>query len=247
MGSVVAVNHVGVSVSDLDAARAFWQALGFSEIGGWSWGPGTSPADDALDLTGTAATVSILASPSAYLELFAFVAPVPARRDAAAPGIAELTVAVTDLADTTRALALLGHPVVDAATRCPDGTVVRLVAGGLRGLRGVVVRVPDLQTAPLLALAPDEPVSLEGIEGATGPVPLACDLGANHVCLDVEGIAGVRGSVGDGVRWHHPVIASSGGIASVCYGTTIDGVLVELLESHSPDATLSRARLALLD
>ena len=247
MGSVVGVNHIGVSVADLDTARAFWVALGHAEVAAWTWGPGTAPADEALALTGTAASVSILASPSSYLELFAFSAPTPSPRSPAAPGIAEVTVAVADLAATVAALESHGHVVTGDATRCPDGTPVRIVEGGVRGLRRVLLRVPDPQSAPLLAVAPDEPVSLEAVAGASGPTPLACDLGANHVCLDVEGIAGVRGSFGDGIRWHHAVTSSSGGIASVCYGTSVDGVLVELLESHSPDATLSRARLALLD
>lgn len=247
MGTVVGINHIGVSVADLDAARAFWSALGFVEVAGWTWGPGTTPADDALALDGTAATVSILAAPSSYLELFAFTSPEPAPRDPAAPGIAEITVAVADLPGTADALARLGHDVVDAETCCPDGTLVRLVEDGTRGMRRVLLRIADPQSSPLLAVAPDEPISLDAVDGATAAPARACDLGANHVCLDVEGIAGVRGAFGDGVAWHHAITSSSGGIASVCYGTTVDGVLVELLESHSPDATLHRARLALLD
>jgi catechol 2,3-dioxygenase-like lactoylglutathione lyase family enzyme len=247
MGTVVGINHIGVSVADLDAARAFWTALGFAEVAGWTWPVGTTPADEALALQGTSATVAILAAPSSFLELFAFLEPVPATRDDQAPGVAEVTVAVDDLAATTAALAGLGHPVVGTTATCPDGTPVHLVEGAPRGMRGVVIRVADPASSPLLAVAPDDPVSLDAVAGASASAARACDLGANHVCLDVEGIAGVRGAFGDGVRWHHPVTSSSGGIASVCYGTTVDGVLVELLESHSPDATLHRARLALLD
>lgn len=247
MGTVVGINHIGVSVADLDAARAFWTALGFAEVAGWTWPVGTTPADEALALTGTSATVAILAAPSSFLELFAFHAPEPQRRDADAPGVAEVTVAVDDLARTTAALADLGRDVVGARTTCPDGTPVLLVEDAPRGMRRVVLRVTDPAASPLLAVAPDDPVSLDAVAGAHGAPARACDLGANHVCLDVEGIVGVRGAFGDGVAWHHGVTSSSGGIASVCYGTTVDGVLVELLESHSPDATLHRARLALLD
>jgi catechol 2,3-dioxygenase-like lactoylglutathione lyase family enzyme len=246
MGSVVAVNHIGVSVADLDAARAFWTALGFTEVTGWTWGPGTTPADEALALEGTAATVSIMAAPSSFLELFAFTSPAPTTRDLDSPGIREVTVAVGDLSATTAALGDLGHGVVGSTTTCPDGTTVRLVEGALRGLRRVLLRVPDPQSSPLLAVAPDAPVSLEAVDGGSGAPARSCDLGANHVCLDVEGIAGVRGAFGDGIAWHQSVVSSSGGIASVCYGTTVDGVLVELLESHSPDATLHRSRLAQL-
>jgi catechol 2,3-dioxygenase-like lactoylglutathione lyase family enzyme len=247
MGTVVGINHIGVSVADLDAARGFWSALGFTEVAGWTWPVGTAPADEALALQGTSATVAILAAPSSFLELFAFHAPEPAPRDPAAPGVAEVTVAVDDLAATTSALAELGHEVAGSSTLCPDGTRVHLVEDAPRGMRRVVLRVADPASSPLLAVAPDAPISLDAVAGATGPTALPCDLGANHVCLDVEGIAGVRGAFGDGVAWHHAVTSSSGGIASVCYGTTVDGVLVELLESHSPDATLHRARLALLD
>ena len=247
MGSVVGLNHIGVSVRDLDVARTFWTTLGFVEVTGWTWPVGTAPADEALGVVGTSAAVSILASPASYLELFAFAAPTPSVRPAGAPGVAEVTVAVPDLAVVAAALERLGRPAVDARTTCPDGTAVALVEGGLPGLRRVLVRVPDLQVSPLLAVAPDHPVALDAVAGGDRAAPRPYDFGANHVCLDVEGIAGVRGAFGDGVRWNHPVTSSSGGIASVCYGTTVDGVLVELLENHTEDATLSRARLTLLD
>ena len=86
------------------------------------------------------------------------------------------------------------------------------------------------------------PVTVEVSGGADAPPARPVDLGVNHLCLDVEGIDGVRGSI-DGTTWHHGVTESSGGIAAVCYGTTRDGVLVELLESRTPDAFLSRTRL----
>jgi hypothetical protein len=207
---------------------------------------GTAPADEALGLDGTSAEVAILAAPTSYLELFAFASPSPGVRRPDAPGIAEVMVAVDDLAATTAELAALGHEVRDGAVVCPDGTPVILLEGGPLGLRHVLLRVPDPASSPLLSLAPDEPVALDAVAGGDGEVASPHDLGANHVCLDVEGIVGVRGSFGDGVRWHHPVTSSSGGIASVCYGTTVDGVLVELLENHTPEASLSRERLALL-
>lgn len=105
---------------------------------------------------------------------------------------------------------------------------------------GVVVRV-GVADGHLLSGVPG-PVQVTLRPGVAGPTPVPVDLGVNHVCLDVDGIAEVRGSV-DGVTWHHPVTESSGGAAAVCYGTTGDGVLVELLESRTDEAFLARCRL----
>ncbi len=247
MATVVGINHVGISVTDLTVARAFWAAIGFVEVSRFAWGAGTSPADDALGLLDSAAEVVVLAGATSYLELFAFAAPAPALRDESSPGIAGITVAVADLATVVAALRRLGCDVrtsdVTAGTTCPDGTPIELVTGDPTGLRRVVVRVPDPAVHPLPSL-PGRVVTLDVEAGGDGTRARPCDLGANHLCLDVVGVDAVRADLARGVRWHHEVTASSGGIASVCYGTTVDGVLVELLESHSPDATLSRARLS---
>jgi catechol 2,3-dioxygenase-like lactoylglutathione lyase family enzyme len=240
---VVAVNHVGVSVADLGRAEQFWALLGFDRVTGWTWGPGTTPADEALALTGSGAEVAILQGPTSFLELFAFSSPVPAARAVDAPGIAGLAVAVADAASTQDRLAKAGFSASSGRTTCPDGTPVELLEGDPPGLRRVVLRVPDPGRHPFATVTALTPVALDAVPGGDGPVARPCDLGANHVCLDVVGLAHVRTALGDTVRWHHPVTASSGGIASVCYGTTHDGVVVELLESHSPQATLSRTRL----
>ncbi|MGN0062720.1 MAG: VOC family protein [Nocardioides sp.] len=171
---VIAVNHVGVSVADLDRARTFWMdGLGALDHGGWSWPAGTAPD----------------------------------------------------------------------AVRCPDGTPITLVEAtlpGRTGLVGVTVRVEE-PSAFNLARVPG-PVQVDVVAGADGSRPRPVDLGVNHLYLDVAGIAGVREGT-HGVRWHHPVTESSGGVAAVCYGTTHDGVLVELLESRSDEAFLARTRL----
>jgi catechol 2,3-dioxygenase-like lactoylglutathione lyase family enzyme len=246
MGQVLGVNHIGVSVRDLDAARGFWGALGFGPHLEFAWPVGTAPADEALGLVGSAAEVVVLRAPRSYLELFAFSAPEPAERPASAPGITGVTVSVPDLDAAVDALASLGHEVVrdagTALTRCPDGTPVHLSPGPHAGLAEVRVRVADPGSTPLAGLATDA-VLLRAESGGVGAVRAPCDLGANHVCLDVVGIAAVRADLDAGTRWHHEITASSGGIASVCYGTTHDGLVVELLESHSPDASLSRTRL----
>lgn len=228
--AVLALNHVGVSVADLDRARAFWiDELGALDHGGFGWPVGTAPADESLATAGTAAQVALLRTDAAFLELFAFSAPTPAPRAAGTPGVASLVWAV---ADDRRG------PV-----RCPDGTPIELVAAGdgPTGLVGVTVRVPDRAAHPLPVIP--GPVAVTTVDGATAPAARPIDLGVNHLCVDVDGIADVRAGMTD-VRWHHDVTESSGGIAAVCYGTTTDGVLVELLESRSPEAFLSRCRLA---
>ena len=229
--AVVAVNHVGVSITDLDRARAFWiDELGALDRGGFGWPVGTAPADESLATEGTSAQVALLRTDAAFVELFAFSSPPPAAAAAGAPGVAALTWAVR-----------AGHR--RGLVHCPDGTAIELVAAGdgPAGLVGVTVRVPDPATHPLPAVPGPRGVAV--VDGALDPAARPVDLGVNHLCLDVAGIADLRAEL-PGVRWHHDVTQSSGGIAAVCYGTTTDGVLVELLESRSPEAFLSRCRLA---
>ncbi|WP_262852858.1 VOC family protein [Mumia quercus] len=243
-GRVVALNHVGVSVADLEAARRFWvDGLGAAEHGAFGWPVGTAPADESLATEGTAAEVVLLRTDAAFMELFAFASPTPAVREPQAPGVKGLVWASPDPdATRARALAVGGTAAGERCVTCPDGTPVTLVAtDGPSGLVGVLVRVGD---ADAHALPPvPGPVAVEVLGGASGSPARPVDLGVNHLCLDVDGIDGVRATL-EGTRWHHDVTESSGGIAAVCYGTSRDGVLVELLESRSPDAFLSRTRLA---
>ncbi|WP_244930225.1 VOC family protein [Nocardioides sp. W7] len=237
---VVALNHVGVSVADLERARAFWvDGLGAVDHGAFGWPVGTTPADESLATEGTAAEVALLRTDAAFLELFAFSSPTPATRAPGTPGVAGLVWAVPDVAAVR---ARLGYAEAEPVV-CPDGTPIELRASddGPTGLVGVVVRVADPAGHPLPPVPGPVSVRVAGGAGAAPARPV--DLGVNHVCLDVDGIAEVRAGL-DRVRWHHDVTESSGGIAAVCYGTTDDGVLVELLESRSPAAFLARCRLA---
>ena len=64
----------------------------------------------------------------------------------------------------------------------------------------------------------------------------ACDLGYNHLCLDVSGVESLHEQFADeGLAWNHAITESSGGKAAVVYGRTADGVLVELLENRTSD------------
>lgn len=228
---------------DLTKARAFWvDALGALEHGAFGWPVGTAPADESLATVGTAAEVLLLRTDAAFLELFAFSSPVPAERASDAPGVSALTWACDDV-DAIRTAALgrggTGHP---AGVLCPDGTPVRLVDAG-RGPRGLVgVEVKVAVPSEFEFSGARGPVGWEVIGGASRTAPRPVDLGVNHVCLDVADAGLVREHACT-VSWHHPVTESSGGLAAVCYGTTEDGVLVELLESRSPEAFFARTRL----
>ncbi len=240
---VLAVNHVGISVRDLDTAHRFWTgALGALDHGAFGWPVGSTPADESLALEGTAAEVVLLRTETAFLELFAFSSPVPEERDEGAPGVRSLTWAVPDVDRAEEAAVHLGGTREAAGVvRCPDGVPVRLVpATRGTGLVGVEVQVRAVE-GHLLADVPG-PVSVTLTPGAASARPRPVDHGVNHVCLDVQGIDAVR--AGSPTRWHHPVTESSGGAAAVCYGTTTDGVLVELLESRSAQAFFHRRHLS---
>ncbi|NPC97558.1 VOC family protein [Nocardioides sp. zg-DK7169] len=244
---VVALNHVGVSVADLPRARAFWaDGLGAADHGAFGWPAGTAPADESLATEGTAAEVVLLRTDAAFLELFAFSAPASAPRPGGTPGVSALRWAVPDVAATRERLRSLGAGTVPAdetlPVRCPDGTEVTLCAAGdgPTGLVGATVAVADPERHPLPPVP--GPVRVDLVDGADAPPARPVDHGVNHVCLDVTGIADLRAGL-EGVRWHHDVSESSGGIAAVCYGTTDDGLLVELLESRSPEAFFARCKL----
>lgn len=237
------VNHVGISVADLATARRFWvEALGAEEHGAFGWPAGTAPADESLAVEGTSAEVVLLRTDAAFMELFAFATPAPEVRASSTPGISAVHWACDDVDAThERALAAGGRELASGLA-CPDGTPVHLrrAADGPRGLVGVEIRVEDPEAFVFDGVT--GPVEVAVVAGADGPAARPVDLGANHVCLDVHDAAAVR-SGASSVVWHHPVTESSGGLAAVCYGTTVDGVLVELLESRSDQAFFSRSRL----
>ena len=243
---VVAVNHIGVSVRSLARARRFWvEGLGASEHGHFGWPVGTGPADESLATRDTAADVDLLRTDAAFLELFEFTSPEPSVRPSNAPGVNAVTWAVPDVrAGVRQAVAAGGADHGADIVLCPDGTPVRLVhAGdGPTGLVGIEVQVSDADAFGWRVTSGGVLMCVTG--GATDVVPAAVDLGVNHICLDVAdaGLARVAGE--SRTAWHHPVTESSGGLAAVCYGTTQDGVLVELLESRSAEAFFSRARLS---
>lgn len=242
---VVAVNHVGVSVRSLPRARRFWvEGLGASEHGHFGWPVGTAPADESLATPDTAADVDLLRTDAAFMELFEFSSPSPAPRPDDAPGVRALTWAADDVAETRRRAVECGGTLQGPLLLCPDGTPVHLVQAGTgpTGLVGIEVVVADAAAFGWEVAAGGVRMDVRG--GASRVVPAAVDLGVNHVCLDVTDAVAARAAGESRTHWHHPVTESSGGLAAVCYGTTHDGVLVELLESRGAEAFFSRERLS---
>ena len=246
----IAINHVGISVRDLAEAQRFWcEGLGAVDHGGWSWPVGTAPADASLATDGTAASVALLRTDTAFLELFAFSSPRPeaGRRGVGVPGVTALTWAVPDIPETLDNVVYAGGTCLSTAerdvVRCPDGTIVQLVerAEGGHGLVGVRLAVPD--PAHFVVPRVPGPVRLDLERGADASPARPTDLGVNHLCFDVDGIDEVRSGLA-AMSWHHDVTESSGGKAAVSYGTTSDGILIELLESRSSEAHLARCHLA---
>lgn len=245
------VNHVGISVVDLARSHAFWRdGLGAEDHGAFAWPVGTAPADESLATADTAAEVVLLRTDAAFMELFAFSSPTPAPRHPRRPGVVQLTWAVNDVDEAVARALVRGGTAGEAGdrVRCPDGTSIRLVPAGAgpRGLVAVRIQVPEPGEFAYADVA--GPVTVDVVGGALAPDEAGgaqVDLGVNHICLDVHSADAARADgLARAVVWHHPVTESSGGIAAVCYGTTADGVLVELLESRSEQAFFSRSRLA---
>lgn len=206
------VNHVGLSVVDLEATVKTLAAQRFSHIAGFAWTTGAAEVDAALGLTGSAAEVAVLQGANAYLEVFAYSSPPP--RDGAASGVQ------ADWADTAAGpwLRSVRWPAADPAAVKAWWSAV----------------TDEVGVAPLDPGVPD---------GSAAP-RRTCDLGGNHLCLDVVGIDAVfTALVTRGATYGRPPAPMPGGLASVGYLWDPWGNAFELLESHDERATLWRGRL----
>jgi len=99
---ILGVNHVGLSVPDMDRALQFYcELLGFEKLSDAGWPSGTESADRILAVEGTSARVCHLGSSNLLLELFQFGDCNPVSQDPNRPvvdhGITHLCLAVTDL------------------------------------------------------------------------------------------------------------------------------------------------------
>ena len=94
------INHIGISVSDLDRSIDFYRNLLGMEV--VVRRPFDGPQyEEVLALPGTRGMVALLRSATAQIELFEFVEPAPVRANARRPvsdyGITHLCIEVTDI------------------------------------------------------------------------------------------------------------------------------------------------------
>ncbi len=99
---ILGVNHLALSVPNIDRAIAFYcNLLGFKKVSEAGWEAGTESADRVLAVAGTAARVVHLATENLLLELFQFAACEPRQQDPDRPvidhGYTHMCLAVTDL------------------------------------------------------------------------------------------------------------------------------------------------------
>jgi catechol 2,3-dioxygenase-like lactoylglutathione lyase family enzyme len=250
---ILGLNHVGLSTPDLPRLQRFYcDLLGMPTIGAFSWEAGNAAADAGLGLTDTAADVLLINAGNCFLEAFHWRNPVG--RPRSEPSFGPLTWEVVD-ADAVRAAAReVGCEVAaDGSFLDPAGvrTVLISVAdpasadGGssvvhrLRSV-GLGAREPEITAAWWADVT--EVTLYRGVDGGSGD--RICDLGANHLCIDVTDIDAVHAELtARGMHSHTPPARMPGGHAAVGYGWDPFGNAVELLESYDADAALSRHRL----
>jgi catechol 2,3-dioxygenase-like lactoylglutathione lyase family enzyme len=137
------MDHVGVVVDDLAAAKAFFVALGLTVQGEWSaegdW------VDRIVGLDGVRAENAMMETPDGYsrLELVKFHAPSGPDGDryaaANTPGIRHLTFAVDDLDSVLAGLQAHGAELVGDVENYQD--VYRLCY--IRGPEGIIIELAE--------------------------------------------------------------------------------------------------------
>jgi len=140
---ILGVNHVALSVPDMDRALAFYgDLLGFEKLSDAGWPAGTESADRILAVEGTSARVCHIGMSNLLMELFEFGDCVPEpqhpRRPVIDHGITHICLAVTDLDEEYARLSAAGmafhSPPTDVGIpgvrtvygRDPFGNVVEL-------------------------------------------------------------------------------------------------------------------------
>jgi catechol 2,3-dioxygenase-like lactoylglutathione lyase family enzyme len=99
---ILGVNHVALSVPDMERALQFYcDLLGFEKVSDAGWPAGTESADRILGVEGTSARVCHIGTDNLLMELFQFGDCAPATQDPRRPvidhGITHICLAVTDL------------------------------------------------------------------------------------------------------------------------------------------------------
>ena len=110
---ILGVNHVALSVPDMDTALEFYcDLLGFEKLSDAGWPAGTESADRILAVEGTSARVCHIGTENLLMELFQFGDCDPVAQDPRRPvidhGITHICLAVTDLDDEYARLSAAG-------------------------------------------------------------------------------------------------------------------------------------------
>jgi catechol 2,3-dioxygenase-like lactoylglutathione lyase family enzyme len=110
---ILGVNHVALSVPDMDKALEFYcDLLGFEKLSDAGWPAGTESADRILAVEGTSARVCHIGTENLLMELFQFGDCDPVAQDPRRPvidhGITHICLAVTDLDDEYARLSAAG-------------------------------------------------------------------------------------------------------------------------------------------
>lgn len=144
---ILGVNHVALSVPNMDQALAFYcDLLGFRKLSEAGWTAGTESADRILAVENTSARVCHIGMPNLLMELFEFGNCKPEAQNPRRPvvdhGITHICLAVTDLDDEYARLRAAGMEFHSAPTEVgiPD---VRTVYG--RDPFGNVVEFEEAQ------------------------------------------------------------------------------------------------------
>ena len=142
------IHHVGLVVSDLDAAIDFYGALlDMAVIERFEWSAPAAIQDQAIGLTGSAARGAMLSGSQSHLEVWEYSSPpaeatAPKSLGAHEQGLRHLALEVTDVAAALERVkelggTAMGEPVqITGSTttlvycRDPFGTILELLSGG---------------------------------------------------------------------------------------------------------------------
>ena len=137
------MDHVGVVVEDLEAAKAFFVELGMTEQGG-----GTAEGDwvdRIVGLEGIQVNFAMMETPDGHsrLELIKFQSPAVQNGDARAPantlGIRHLTFAVDDIEAAVAGVRARGGELIGEVVRYGDVFLLCYV----RGPEGIIVELAE--------------------------------------------------------------------------------------------------------
>lgn len=147
------IHHVGMSVPNLESARAFYvDLLGLEELGSGGWSA-SAQMDRLTRLHGTSARMMFLAAGNIYIEMFEFAAPRPAASQAER-GVNEygFTHLCFDVDDTAAIHARLAAAGVDFHCDPIDSSGVRTVYG--RDPFGNVIELQQIVTEDVVRRVP---------------------------------------------------------------------------------------------